>query len=797
MKIKKNIYIFLIICFCTQVSFSKETQFDSSNIKILEKGNIINAYEAIANIPEERIKIEGDKAIYDKIEKILTFEKNVKFFDNKNNIYLEAEKVIYKQKENLIYTSGKTFVKIEDEYKVFSSNLYYDRSSLLMYGNEETLIRDINDNVFNLEDKFIYNIKEEIITSKTTSIIDNENNNYIFEDVIVNLKSKEIAGKEIKVDFRNSYFGNEKNDPVLKGRSATSDEKNTKIYKAVFSTCNIENKKCRGWELNSELFNHDKEKKVFEYNNSWLKIFNKKVFYFPFFSHPDPSVKRKTGFLVPSYTNSSNLGNSMNIPYYKVISVDKDLTFNPKLYADGKFILQNEYRQEFENSSLVTDFSLNVDKDGTNTHAFIKQEGKINKNIDFELNLQNVTNDNYLKIHNLSATSSLISNESLLTSNLNLIWDLDEDTDFNSSFKIYEDLSKNDNDRYQYIFPDFSFYKNIKIDEEYKGTFKFMSSGFQKNYDTNVYEATVNNDFLYESFDLISKKGLLSNYNILLKNVNSYSENSSNYNENNENDIYGTFLFKTSYPLRKKNKNSTNYLKPIFSARYSPNGNDNMSGKNTSLNFDNVFSLNRIGTNDQVESGKSLSIGLQFSKENLDNEKIIDINIANVIKDEKDPNLPTKTKLNETRSDIFGNMFIKPTKNLKLGYTFSYDRDLDYSNLDALSANFSTNNFLTNFYYYTENHDYGDSEVITNETELNFDNENSLAFKTSKDLATDFTQYYNLIYKYETDCLSATFEYNKTFFRDGSLKPDKSLSFLIRIIPFTEIRGSANTAVNR
>ena len=96
MKIKKNIYIFLIICFCTQVSFSKETQFDSSNIKILEKGNIINAYEAIANIPEERIKIEGDKAIYDKIEKILTFEKNVKFFDNKNNIYLEAEKVISK-----------------------------------------------------------------------------------------------------------------------------------------------------------------------------------------------------------------------------------------------------------------------------------------------------------------------------------------------------------------------------------------------------------------------------------------------------------------------------------------------------------------------------------------------------------------------------------------------------------------------------------------------------------------------------------------------------------------------------
>ena len=658
------------------------------------------------------------------------------------------------------------------------------------------MIRDNQDNIFNLEDKFVYKINEEILSSKITKILDRENNNYIFEDVIVNLKNKEIAGKEIKIDFRDSYFGNEKNDPILKGRSAVSDEKNTKIYKAVFSTCNIENKKCRGWELNSELFNHDKEKKVFEYKNSWLKLFNKKVFYFPFFSHPDPSVKRKSGFLVPSYTNSKNLGNSINIPYYKVISQDKDLTFNPRLYADNKFILQNEYRQELENSSFITDLSLNIDKDGTNTHAFIRQEGKINKNIDFELNLQNVTNDNYLKIHNLSDTSSLISNESLLTSGLNLNWNLDEDADFYTSFKIYEDLSKKDNDRYQYIFPDFNFYKNIKIDKNYKGTFKFISSGFQKNYDTNVYEAIINNDFLYESFDLISKKGLLSNYNILLKNVNSYSENSSTYNKNNENDIYGTFLFKTSYPLRKKNNNSINYLKPILSARYSPNGNDSISDKNTSLNIDNVFLLNRIGTNDQVESGKSLSIGLQFIKENLNNEKLIDFNIANVIKDEKNPNLPTKTKLNQTRSDIFGNIFVKPTKNLELGYTFSYDRDLDHSNLDAISADLNVNNFLTNFYYYNESRDYGSAEVVSNKTEYKFDNENSLTFETSKDLESSFTQYYDLIYKYETDCISASFEYNKTFYRDGSLKPDKSLSFLIKIIPFAELRGSANTAVN-
>ena len=41
-------------------------------------------------------------------------------------------------------------------------------------------------------------------------------------------------------------------------------------------------KKCRGWELNTETFNHDKINKVFEYKNSWLKLFDYKVFYAPY-----------------------------------------------------------------------------------------------------------------------------------------------------------------------------------------------------------------------------------------------------------------------------------------------------------------------------------------------------------------------------------------------------------------------------------------------------------------------------------------------------------------------------------
>ena len=57
-----------------------------------------------------------------------------------------------------------------------------------------------------------------------------------------------------------------------------------------------------------------------------------------------------------------------------------------------------------------------------------------------------------------------------------------------TSFTVFEDLSKKDSDRFQYILPSFSYIKNLTIPDNYNGNFKFTSSGFQKNYDTNKYE---------------------------------------------------------------------------------------------------------------------------------------------------------------------------------------------------------------------------------------------------------------------------------------------------------------------
>ena len=793
MNYKVIFYIFIIFALFEKSVFSEEININSSNIKVLEKGNIINALNVKANIPSKKIEIEGDKSIYDKKNSQLTIINNVKFFDNLKNIYLEGEKVIYNQLTDLVQTFGKTFIRIEDKYYVYSNDLFYDRKLQKIYTDKETIIKDKKQNVFNLEDNFVFDINNEIITSDKTNIIDNNNNEYGFEKAKIDLKNNAIAGKELKVNFMDSYFGNPDNDPILKGRGATSNENKTKIYKAVFTTCNTENKKCPGWEIQSEEFTHDKINKVFEYKNSWLKIFDKKVLYFPFFSHPDPSVERKSGFLTPVYGGSDNFGSWINIPYFKVINEEKDLTFNPRIYADDKIILQSEYRQAFENSNLISDFSFNNDGKNTNTHLFAKIDGNLNSKTKFDFKYQDVTNDNYLKIHNLSDSSPIIENESLLTTQFKITKNIDDNTNLDTSFTVYEDLSKRDSDRFQYILPNFTYTKNITIPNSYNGNYKFISSGFQKNYDTNKYESLLINDFLFESNNIISESGLLNNYDLLIKNFNSYTENSSSYTEKEDYEVFGSILLKTSFPLKKVNEYSQNYLKPIMAIRYSPNNTKNISDKDVRLNYNNIFSLNRIGTNEIVEGGKSVSLGLEYEKRNLLDKKIIGFNIANSISGKKNNNLPTKSKLNETRSDFVGSLSYNPNDILNFDYNFSYDNNLDGSNYDSVSASINVNNFVTNFNFISEDGEIGNNEIITNTTTFKLNNENNLKFKTSKDLKNDFTEYYNLIYSYETDCLIASAEFNKKFYRDGSLVPDKSLLFTIRFIPFAELKPAATS----
>ena len=152
---------------------------------------------------------------------------------------------------------------------------------------------------------------------------------------------------------------------------------------------------------------------------------------------------------------------------------------------DNDFIFHTEYREAFKNSNLKTDFSFNRNDNDTNSHIFLSLNGKFEDDTNYNLKIENVNNDNYLKIHDIKSYTPIIESDSVLNSNFEIEKDIDDNTRFDSTLRLYEDLSKKSSDKYQYVFPEFNFEKNIEIDESYNGQFKFLSSGFQ--YMTQIY----------------------------------------------------------------------------------------------------------------------------------------------------------------------------------------------------------------------------------------------------------------------------------------------------------------------
>ena len=105
------------------------------------------------------------------------------------------------------------------------------------------------------------------------------------------------------------------------------------------------------WSIRANKIEHIKSKKTIYYDNAVLKIFDFfPVFYFPKFFHPDPTVKRQSGFLNPLIIDSTNLGSGLLYRTFLILKPDKDFTFTPKLYVEEHPLIQAEYRQDFKNS---------------------------------------------------------------------------------------------------------------------------------------------------------------------------------------------------------------------------------------------------------------------------------------------------------------------------------------------------------------------------------------------------------------------------------------------------------------
>jgi len=121
-----------------------------------------------------------------------------------------------------------------------------------------------------------------------------------------------------------------------------------------FSACNcdFENGETPIWDLRATSTRHNVETKTIIHRNVRMHIMNLPVGYLPYLAHPDWTVRRRSGFLTPTFLINSDLGFTASIPYFQVIDDTRDVEFTPFLYQRRGKALRTRYRQNWDDSEL-------------------------------------------------------------------------------------------------------------------------------------------------------------------------------------------------------------------------------------------------------------------------------------------------------------------------------------------------------------------------------------------------------------------------------------------------------------
>ena len=782
-KTKKLIFIFLINFFFTTNAISQEVNFEANSIELIDKDQKIIAKKNI-KIFNKKETIYADEMDYDKLKQIINAKGNIRVENLEENIDIFSDELIYFRNDEKIILKKNVKINLEKKLLLETEKIIYDKIKKQIIIDNFSTFKDYYGNKISSE-KSQFLLSQKLLKIDTVNMTDNISNKYFFQNAIVDFKNNEIIGDDVKVDFFKSSFGNMENDPRLRGNYLYSDNNISVIKKGVFTTCKKNKDECPPWQFKAQEIKHNKTKKTIYYKNAWLEIYDKPIIYFPRFFHPDPTVKRQSGFLMPRFESSSSLGDSLSIPYFKVISDSKDITFTPKIYSENEGLFQNEYRQENKNSSHITDLSIKKESKNSKSHFFSNTLAKLKlsffESSELEVNIETTSNDSYLKSHKIN--SEITNNNSLLNSFLTFRGN-NEDLYLEAKVEAYEDLTKEQSsDKYQYLLPSFEISKN------FNNNLNLVSNGYHKNYDTNIFEKVLINDLRYTSAPKIYSNGFVNKFNFLFKNITSDSDNSEEYTNDFRSQNFGSILYNISYPMKKEGNKLDNFLSGKASFMYSPNKNKNLKNLDRKIDFKNVFTHNRLGLNDSLEGGQSLTLGGEFKITDKQNNSILTTGLASVIRDKNEEKLPRSSTINNKTSDIIGSLNFKPNSNFNFDYNFSVDNDLNSTNYNLIKADLTINKFVTSFEFLQEDDEIGNENHYSNEVKLLLNNSNSLKYRTRRNKKTDLTEYYNLIYEYKNDCLTASIQYNKDYYSDKDLKPNEEIFFTISIMPFSSINS--------
>ena len=647
-------------------------------------------------------------------------------------------------------------------------------------------------------DSFEFEIKNNIFKSVgLIKIEDKLDNVYEFSQVYIDTEKKEIIGTDIKAFLNDESFKvNKENKPRVFANTIKIKKNESMFGKSIFTLCNYRKKdKCPPWTIQASKMVHDSKKKTIYYDNALIKVYDLPIFYLPKISHPDPTVKRRSGFLTPSISDTKNLGSGISIPYFWAISDNKNFTLTNNLYFSENPLFLGEYHQAFKNSDLILDFgftegykkSTTTKKAGEKSHIFAKFKktilGNDNSENTLDISIQDSSDDKYLKLYKIN--SNLVDyNIDTLKSSIKFSHEK-EDMFLGINASVYETLKDTYNDKYEFILPEITFDKNLFSNNDY-GNLDLQTNLKVHNYDTNKLTSFVVNDLNWNFRESNFRSGLKGKILGNFKNINYEAKNVDPYKEEFTSEFYGAIGYLASIDLQKTRGYGSHLLTPKLFLRYAP-GSMRKEPDGFRLNPISAFNINRLENKNNFETGLSSALGFDYKIKKGNSE--LDFSLAQVISEKENKRMHSKTGLDEKLSDLVGSANYNINDRISINYNFALDQNYSDLNYNEVGTEINLNNLKIDFDYLQEKKHIGDQEYFKTKINLNKGNNGIFSFKTKRNLITNSAEFYDLSYEYINDCLRAGLVYRREFYTDSELEPENSLMFKITLTPFGNINS--------
>jgi LPS-assembly protein len=181
-----------------------------------------------------------------------------------------------------------------------------------------------------------------------------------------NIRMTDAEGKityanimDLSDDYRDGFVDSLRVDTADATRMAATRADRTSGNYTVFENgvytacapCKDDPRKPPLWQVKGARIIHDQIDKMLYFENAQLEFFGVPMAYIPYMSTPDPTVKRKSGFLTPNFTTNSTYGYGVEVPYFWAIAPDYDATFNPRFMTSQGVLMQAEFRQRLMDGS--------------------------------------------------------------------------------------------------------------------------------------------------------------------------------------------------------------------------------------------------------------------------------------------------------------------------------------------------------------------------------------------------------------------------------------------------------------